>query len=144
MRRYADPVEVRSHDAEPVGFRWRGRVYLVRDVLARWIERGSWWTATTGSRTPATAGTAAPSVAHAVGAVEHEVWRVEAAAGSVVGVYDLVRDLLIIDEQPSEGADPDFRSDAHARSDQHAHPDQHAHSDPHGAGSRWRLVRSLD
>jgi hypothetical protein len=140
MRRYTDPVEVRSHDAQPVGFRWRGRVYLVRAVLARWIERGSWWTGSAGQPTTATGGTgtgtgaaaAASSVAHAVGAVEREVWRVEAAAGSVVGVYDLVRDLSVTDGEPSGGSAPGPRSDPHG------------HGDPHGAGSRWRLVRSLD
>jgi hypothetical protein len=130
MRRYGDPVEVRSHDAAPVGFRWHGRVYLVRAVLARWIERGSWWTGAPAHRDPQDP--AGPlSVARAVGAVEHEVWRVEAVAGSVVGVYDLVRDRPVTDTGSSfSGLDPD------------ADPD----SDPDldGRASRWRLVRSLD
>jgi hypothetical protein len=50
-RLHADPVEVLRHDTglgpEPAQFLWRGRLYLVRDVLARWTESGGWW------RTPA-------------------------------------------------------------------------------------------
>ena len=130
MRRYGDPVEVRSHDAEPVGFRWRGRVYLVRAVLARWIERGSWWSGAAAHRDPTPAGPL--SAARAVGAVEHEVWRVEAVAGSVVGVYDLVRDRPVTDSDDYSDAGPG----SSAGLDLDPGPD--------GRTSRWRLVRSLD
>ena len=46
-RRHHDPVEVRTR-IEPAGpvpdqFLWRGRLYCVREVLARWTESGSWW-----------------------------------------------------------------------------------------------------
>ena len=46
-RLHADLVEVRTRP-EPAGpvpdqFWWRGRLYLVREVLARWTESGSWW-----------------------------------------------------------------------------------------------------
>ena len=42
-RRYDDPVEVRRRDDEPAEFLWRGRFYVVREVLARWVETGAWW-----------------------------------------------------------------------------------------------------
>ena len=48
-RRYADPVrdavDVRRDQSgqRPVQFLWRGRLYLVRDVLAHWVEVGAWW-----------------------------------------------------------------------------------------------------
>lgn len=62
-RLHADPVEVLRHDTgsgpDPAQFLWRGRLYLVRDVLARWTESGGWW------RTPAvralTSGETAPA-----------------------------------------------------------------------------------
>jgi hypothetical protein len=130
MRRYADPVEVRSHDAVPVGFRWRGRVYLVRAVLARWIERGSWWSGAVSSGAGPHPGVPR-SVAGAVGALEREVWRVEAAAGSVVGVYDLVRDLPAADGSPAgDGSVTGSAAELHDLDRDRA--------------ARWRLVRSLD
>lgn len=50
-RLHTDPVEVRRTDTgagpEPAQFLWRGRLYVVREVLARWTESGGWW------RTPA-------------------------------------------------------------------------------------------
>ncbi len=133
MRTYGEAIEVRTapdpsdlHDPSglpdlpggtvPHQFLWRGRLYVVRAVLAHWIELGTWW-AGPGSRrrrpAPVGAGVAQDrgaaesveaadareperrSVAFDVGAVEREVWRVEARAGrsSSVGVYDLVRDV---------------------------------------------------
>lgn len=44
-RRYAEPAQVRSRDGEPAEFRWRGRLYAVRSVLAQWVETGAWWEA---------------------------------------------------------------------------------------------------
>jgi hypothetical protein len=44
-RRYDDPVDVRRRDDVPAEFLWRGRLYVVRDVLAHWIETGAWWRA---------------------------------------------------------------------------------------------------
>ena len=48
-RLYADPVEVQRHDTglgpDPARFLWRGRLYVVREVLARWTESGGWWRA---------------------------------------------------------------------------------------------------
>lgn len=85
-RRYGDPVrdviDVRreSSDAHPAQFLWRGRLYVVRGVLAHWVEVGAWWRA----RLP----DGLPSRIDETG---HEVWRVEAGAGraSPAGVYDL-------------------------------------------------------
>lgn len=42
-RLHTDPVEVRSERDVPAQFLWRGRLYLVREVLARWTESGQWW-----------------------------------------------------------------------------------------------------
>ena len=42
-RLHTDPVEVRKRDDEPEQFLWRGRLYVVQEVLARWTEAGSWW-----------------------------------------------------------------------------------------------------
>lgn len=97
-RRYQDEVEVRLGDpvehrvrlepgwqrsaqpevAEvPTLFLWRGRVHIVRGVLAQWTQRTPWW------RRPDRAEV-----------LEHQVWRVEATAGRAMGsgVYDLVHD----------------------------------------------------
>ena len=51
MRRYDDPVEVRSgwvegpaHRGEgPEQFLWRGRLWKVSAVVAHWVETGAWW-----------------------------------------------------------------------------------------------------
>ena len=87
-RRYDDPVDVRRRDEAPAEFLWRGRFYVVRDVLSHWVETGSWWTAPAES-----AGT--PEALSAAGDVgEREIWRVEASAGRTrgCGVYDLCFD----------------------------------------------------
>ena len=42
-RLHADAVEVVRRDDEPAQFLWRGRLYVVREVLARWTESGGWW-----------------------------------------------------------------------------------------------------
>jgi hypothetical protein len=42
-RRHADTVEVRRRDDVPEQFLWHGRLYQVREVLARWVESGAWW-----------------------------------------------------------------------------------------------------
>lgn len=90
-RRYADPIDVRRSRTDhpdlspeqPSQFLWRGRLYVVRAVVAHWIESSPWWG---GSRR---------ALEGAIPAHEHEVWRVEAQAGrsSAPGVYDLRRDL---------------------------------------------------
>lgn len=95
-RRCAEAVEVRRGDEAPAQFVWRGRLYLIRAVLGRWVESGGWW-ASAEARS-LFAGEPAPDVGGAVGAGvddgEREVWRVEAAAGkrAGTGVYDLCFD----------------------------------------------------
>jgi hypothetical protein len=81
-RRYDESVDVRRRDEEPAEFLWRGRLYVIRGVLAHWVETGAWW------RSAATDGSAALVLD---GGAEREVWRVEASAGRVhgSGVYDL-------------------------------------------------------
>ena len=99
MRRYDDPVEVRSgwvegpaHRGEgPEQFLWRGRLWKVRAVLAHWVETGPWWQtpgvrAVIGSDDPAPTGggvTTRVGSATAELLVERELWRVEAGRGAV-------------------------------------------------------------
>ena len=82
-RRYDDPVEVRRRDDDPAEFLWRGRFYAVREVLARWVETGAWWTRADSL-----------PLAGDVLAGEREVWRVAASPGRAqgAGVYDLCFD----------------------------------------------------
>jgi len=123
VRRYDEPIDVQTRPgapdepAQPTAFVWRGRLYVVRGVLAHWYERRAWWRDTAsltllGLRADGPGTAAAPEVAGAAAAQgtvaaraatsvlpdagEREVWRVEAAAGrsSPVGVYELVRDPL--------------------------------------------------
>ncbi len=83
-RTRGEVIDVRRRDDVPEQFLWRGRLYLVREVLARWTEAGGWWRAD-----PATA------VPGALEDGEQEWWRVEAASGRLAalsagpGVYDL-------------------------------------------------------
>ncbi|MGZ6791500.1 MAG: DUF6504 family protein [Mycobacteriales bacterium] len=94
-RRHVDPVEVRTRTSAtgpvPEQFLWQGRLYLVREVLARWTESGSWWRgasvrALTEGERPASTG---------VDDRETQRWRVEADSGRLAalsggrGVYDL-------------------------------------------------------
>lgn len=120
-RRYQDTVEVRLGDpaehrvrlepgwcrgAQPVSgavtvptvFLWRGKVHVVRGVVAQWTQRVPWWRGggVQGEGEKEHGGTG--DVGHVgggagVGAgLEQQVWRVEATAGRVhgSGVYDLV------------------------------------------------------
>jgi len=89
-------VDVKRRDDVPEQFLWRGRLYLVQEVLAHWTESGSWW------RTePGAAGAAAGGPAGSAAGVddrEREWWRVEAGSGRLAvlsagtGVYDLCPD----------------------------------------------------
>jgi hypothetical protein len=113
MRRYTDPVEVRSASPEDAGapsaFLWRGRLYVVRDVLGHWLERASWWSSPAarmvhGEGVPAVdgalaldgplPGAATPQVRVADLAEEREVWRLSASQGRAyaAGVFDLCRE----------------------------------------------------
>ncbi|MCW2622658.1 MAG: nucleotidyltransferase [Frankiales bacterium] len=97
-RLFSDPVEVCRRDDEPVQFRWRGRDYVVRAVLASWTHTGQWW------RAPVVAslGSGETSAAHGSLALEDGEqlwWRVEADSGrraamsAGAGVYDLCCDV---------------------------------------------------
>jgi Family of unknown function (DUF6504) len=100
-RRYDDPVEVRRRDDEPAEFLWRDRLWVVRAVLARWVETGAWWQAAlpavpsgTGIGSSGTDGSSALALDSAALSVERELWRVEATRGRVhgMGVFDLCFD----------------------------------------------------
>ena len=96
MRRFAEAVHVRTGVVggtapAPAQFLWRGRFYVVHDVLACWRERSAWWEH---ASVAAIHGDCPPGPADgALVDVEREVWRVEASAGrgSAAGVYDLCR-----------------------------------------------------
>ncbi|WP_036196298.1 DUF6504 family protein [Nocardioides aequoreus] len=82
MRRYDDPVEVRTGSgADPDQFLWRGRLWQVREVVAHWVETGAWWRHE------------GPESGDLLR--EQEVWRVTAAPGRTAwrvgdfGVFDL-------------------------------------------------------
>ncbi len=104
VRRYDDPVQVQGADSvdptsDPAQFLWRGRLWKVRQVLARWVETAPWWQ--DGQVQALTAGTDLPE-APARGArdaggaatllAERDCWRVEAGRpGAAPGVFDLWR-----------------------------------------------------
>ncbi len=125
MRRYSDPVEVRSEPMSgppdeptseatgsvqersgsvatevvrsPQAFIWQGRLYVVRQVLDHWRERRSWWR-------DALDPVPGQPTGIAVASREQHVWRVEASRGLAhgTGVFDLTSD-------GAEGADADWR-----------------------------------
>ena len=93
VRRFSDVVQVRPVEGsqqQPEAFIWKGRLYVVRDVLAQWRERRAWWRE---SGDPGEA-RAQPGTGIAAAAAEHQVWRVEASPGwsFAPGVYDLAHD----------------------------------------------------
>lgn len=116
MRRYDDTIEVRrglvNGTEAPEQFLWRGRLWLVHDVMAHWVETGPWWeqeqvrsllgTDVDGGSSDTSSGepSAAPPAYDLLG--EREVWRVDAASGRAGyragvasgqrGVFDLVFD----------------------------------------------------
>ncbi|MEO8827869.1 DUF6504 family protein [Lapillicoccus sp.] len=108
MRRYSDPIEVRSvpevemsaldaiadkddalaaRPGSPQAFIWHGRLYVVRRVLAHWHERRAWWR---DALDPAVGEPTGIDVASR----EQHLWRVEASPGQAfsVGVFDLTAD----------------------------------------------------
>lgn len=100
VRRYEEPIEVRSGvgvvdpardvdrvpDHSPSAFLWRGRLYVVRDVIGHWRERRAWWREALDPDEEV--------ALHGLGCLEQEVWRVEASPGRLAdtGVYDLGMD----------------------------------------------------
>ncbi|MEZ0490711.1 DUF6504 family protein [Kineococcus sp. TBRC 1896] len=105
VRRFSDEVHVRYDDADegretPAQFIWRGRLYVVREVLSRWRERSAWWehgavAAVHGDAADETGAGGRPVRRRVleIGDLEREVLRVEASAGRAggAGVYDLAR-----------------------------------------------------
>jgi len=121
MRRYSDPIEVRSEgrttnghsdvsgrsdvngrsdvsgpdgtdvpggsSPRPQAFIWRGRLYVVRQVIGHWRERRAWWR-------EALDPVPGQPVGLDIAAGERQVWRVEASPGQVhaSGIFDLVHD----------------------------------------------------
>jgi hypothetical protein len=86
VRRYDDPVEVWPAAVgadRPGQFRWRGRRYVVRGVLAHWVEAGAWWRPRGADGLPVRIDDAG-----------RHLWRVEADTGrsATPGVYDLAYD----------------------------------------------------
>lgn len=79
----------------PTLFLWRGRVHLVRAVLAQWSQRVPWWRleGAVGDEHEGAGGDADDPGATGC-RLERRVWRVEAGAGRSrgAGVYDLVQD----------------------------------------------------
>ena len=110
VRRYEEPIEVRADvgavdvgvagaggvdhddrdgdigcvpDPTPSAFLWRGRLYIVRDVIGHWRERRAWWRDALDPDEEV--------AARGLDCLEQEVWRVEASPGRLAGtgVYDL-------------------------------------------------------
>jgi hypothetical protein len=103
VRRYEEPIEVRAgvgavdpargidragdidgaSDPTPSAFLWRGRLYVVRDVIGHWRERRAWWREALDPDEEV--------AAQGLDCLEQEVWRVEASPGRLAGtgVYDL-------------------------------------------------------
>ena len=108
MRRYDDPVEVRRgevsgpghHGEGPAQFLWRGRLWKVSSVLARWVETGPWWLssdvrAVLGAAGPESEAPSSPPASRGDLLGERELWRVEAGRGEGTqraGVFDLCFD----------------------------------------------------
>lgn len=96
VRRYEEPIEVRARDTgqesatgSPDAFVWRGRLYVVREVLDHWQERRQWWRDALEPPAQNREGTSDPCPER-----ERRVWRVEASPGRTAGtgVYDLGAD----------------------------------------------------
>jgi hypothetical protein len=91
-RRHADPVQV-THASTPDGpqpsqFLWRDRLYVVREVLGRWVESGGWWRGPSVRHLHVGGSPVAP--AGEIDDREREIWRVEAGRAGSTGVFDLV------------------------------------------------------
>jgi hypothetical protein len=105
---HEEPVEVARRGEPPEQFLLHDRLYLVRSVLARWVEPGGWRWSGPGRVRPlpaavgggpdgaAEAPAGRPPVIHSVPVdlADRELWRVEAAPGREArpAVFDLCRD----------------------------------------------------
>lgn len=95
-RLHAHPIDVVRRDDVPAQFLWRGRLYVVCEVLAQWTESGCWWR-TSAARALSDGdgpGSDAGAGSGSVDDGERDYWRVVAAAGRAAGtgVYDLCFD----------------------------------------------------
>lgn len=132
VRRFSDVVQVRPVEgsgARPEAFIWKGRLYVVRQVLAQWRERRAWWREALDAQPTQSAqscqsgqpsqssqsfqlgqsaqsGQATPTQVQpgagiAAAAAEQRLWRVEASPGwsFAPGVYDLAHDESAVGEQ---------------------------------------------
>ena len=90
---------VMGTDGAPAGFRWRGRRYVVRAVMATWVESVPWWPRESRGQE----GTRWPRESRGIRASgQRDAWRVEAtAATGAVGVYELYRIRSCADEENS-------------------------------------------
>ena len=86
-------LEGGSLESPPEAFIWRGRLYVVRGVLAQWRERRAWWH----DALEADEAQVRPGETLVAAASEQHVWRVEASPGwsFAPGVYDLAHDELL-------------------------------------------------
>ncbi len=111
VRRFSDVVQVRPVEGSgerPEAFIWKGRLYVVRQVLAQWRERRAWWRESLDAQ-PAQMSQPAqvqpaqvqPGAGIAAAAAEQRLWRVEASPGwsFAPGVYDLAHDESAVGEQ---------------------------------------------
>ena len=87
-RCYAEPVDVRRRDDQPDQFMWRGRLYVVREVLEHWVQTGAWWRSPALTSLADGATTQGGDVADDAASSrvvelddEYEFWRVSAARG---------------------------------------------------------------
>jgi hypothetical protein len=99
MRRYDEVIDVRrglvSGEEAPTQFLWRDRLWVVRDIIAHWVETGAWWEqpgvgVLFGGADPAgqRIGEQGARCADLLG--EKEIWRVEAVrARAGAGVFDV-------------------------------------------------------
>ena len=159
MRSYGEVIDVRTapslrrrsaadaRGGAPEQFLWRGRIYLVRDVLAHWVELGAWWVAPGRSRR---AGTGPPAPARRSTATRrHRArWPPTSARSSArcgasrpppgrsasPGVYDLVRDVPAAPPATPRPTSPTTPTAPGMR------PGGHRPDVP----PRWRLARALD
>ena len=111
VRRYEEPIEVRAdvgivdleapqegcgvigsvpENPTPSAFLWRGRLYVVREVIGHWRESRAWWR----EAFDPDEDTAENTAAQGLDCLEQQVWRVEASPGRLAGtgVYDLGMD----------------------------------------------------
>lgn len=93
MRSYHDLIAVRRGRVggveAPEQFLWRDRLWVVRVVLASWIETGAWWKQPGVAALRGTDGSAPGDASWCAAAdlvAEQEMWRVEAGRGRTAGL----------------------------------------------------------